>query len=65
MTKSDAIQQAREEVERHGGRIAVVIEGPHADDFAEFDTDGHSYGYCPEKHVALLYRYGTLVEVIS
>lgn len=65
MTKSDAISQAREEVRRHGGKIAIVIEGPHADDFAQLDQDGHSYGFCPDSHVSVLYPHGDRVEVIS
>jgi len=44
--------------------LAVVNEGIHADEFAVRDTDGNSYGYCPEQSVRLLYRYGTVIEII-
>jgi hypothetical protein len=45
--------------------IALVNEGLHADEFAERDEDGNSYGYCPELAVPILYRYGTVVEIIT
>lgn len=65
MTKIDAINQAREEVRRHGFKLALVIEGPHADEFAEYDADGHSYGFCPVSHISVLYPHGTYVEEVS
>jgi hypothetical protein len=41
--------------------MAVVDEGPHADDYAELP----SYGYCPLDAAKTLYKYGKIVKVIN
>lgn len=64
MTRAQATQDAKTFVV-NGGPMAVVHEGPHADDFAERDSDGKSYGYCPLHAVPTLYKYGTVVEIIQ
>lgn len=42
--------------------IVVVEEGPHADEFADRDEDGKSYGYCPEIAVHILYPEGVKTD---
>lgn len=45
--------------------MAVVEEGPHADEFAVLDDEGKSYGYCPVESVGILYRWGTVVATVE
>jgi hypothetical protein len=61
MKKADAMKAAQAEAARSKVPIVVVKEGPHADEFAERDADGESYGYCPEGGEAILYKYGVVV----
>lgn len=67
MTRAQATQDARtaKSFVVNGGPMAVVHEGPHADDYAERDSDGKSYGYCPLHAVQTLYEFGEVVEVIQ
>ena len=65
MTRKDAEEQAKAEAKRIGLPLAIVREGPHADDFAEFDADGHSYGYCPVAAVPVLYKHGEKVGEVK
>jgi hypothetical protein len=64
MKLEDAKRLAREDAKKTFLRIVIVKEGPHADDFAEYDTDGESYGYCSVKAFPYLYKYGTKVGVV-
>jgi len=64
MKRADAKAAAIKEAKRIGVPLALVREGPHADDFAEQDTDGGSYGFCPVSAVKLIYRYGAVIEEI-
>ena len=64
MTRAHATITAQRVARESQTPIAVVNEGPHADDFAEHDDDGHSYGFCPEDSVQTLFRFGTVVEVV-
>jgi hypothetical protein len=63
MTRANA---KRDAMTRHnpGTLLAIVAEGLHADDHAERDADGESYGYCPPTAVPILYRFGRVVEVV-
>ncbi len=36
--------------------LVIVQEGIYADDFAEYDADGHSYGYCTPEALDIVYR---------
>lgn len=61
MKLQDAIKEATTVRKKHGYTMAVVDEGPHADDYAELP----SYGYCPLVSVKELYKYGKIVQVIK
>lgn len=61
MTRQDATAEAQETATKNGIEIAVVKEGPHADEFAERDADGESYGFCPLPGVPILYKWGEIV----
>ena len=64
MKLEEAKEEAKSAAIKSKMPIALVNEGLHADEFAEREEDGTSYGYCPELAVPILYRYGTVVEVI-
>lgn len=64
MTRDDARKAAQAEAKKHGVPLALVREGLHADEFAELDADGESYGFCPPGAVPYLYKYGKAVETI-
>jgi hypothetical protein len=65
MTKANAITRAQEEANTHNVEIAIMREGIHADEYAELDQDGQSYGYCPANAVPLVYPYGTLIHILK
>ncbi len=64
MKKNEAITAAEAESLKSQTVMAVVQEGPRADDYAERDEDGESYGYCPLDAVPILYKHGTVVVQI-
>ena len=64
MKLSDAMVQAAGSARRHDIITVVVAEGIHANEEAERDADGESYGYCPESAVPTLYKHGRVVERI-
>jgi hypothetical protein len=61
MTLELARIEAQREATRTGLTLAIVNEGPHADEFSELP----SFGYCPKSAVAKLYKYGTLIETVK
>lgn len=65
MKLSDARTEAAQAAKESGIQIVIVDEGPHADEFAERDTDGKSYCYCPESGVAILYPRGKIMPDLS
>jgi len=65
MTRDNARAAAQEEAKKIGLPLALVKEGLHADEFADRDADGESYGYCPAEAVKLLYRFGEVVETVK
>jgi hypothetical protein len=65
MKLKEAIEQAKRQLPKARGPLAIVKEGLHADEFTERDEDGESYGFCPIGAVKLLYRYGEIVEVVQ
>ncbi len=65
MKLNEAKNRAKQEAIKGNLEIAVVKEGPHADEFAERDQDGESYGYCPVLAIAILYRYGQVIETVN
>lgn len=65
MTKKQATKDARKAANENGVPVVVVIEGPAADDFARYDRDGNSYGYCPEAAKEILYRHGVMADTIQ
>jgi hypothetical protein len=62
MTLQNATAAARSDAKKHGIPLAIVREGPHADEYAERDADGHSYGFCPVSAVPTLYKHGTVIS---
>jgi len=65
MTRQQATKAAAVEAARLAlPALCIVAEGPHADDHAEFDPDGESYGFCPPEAVAILYKLGRVVETV-
>ena len=64
MTLNEATGGAKRCASNYKNSMIVVKEGPHADEHAEFDADGESYGYCPESAKATLYPHGEVVAVI-
>lgn len=65
MTRIDAEQFAQETANANNLDLALVAEGPHADEFAERDPDGESYGFCPLPGLPILYKWGKHVATIS
>lgn len=65
MTRADATAAAKKEVANLKLTIAIVREGLHADEYAELDRDGESYGYCLVQALPLLYRFGVVVDTIE
>jgi hypothetical protein len=65
MTMVDAIDGAESAALMCGAEVALVREGPHADEFAELDEDGQSYGYCPLVAVPILYKWGEILKTVS
>ncbi len=57
----DATKEAQATANETGLMIAVFAEGPHADEFAEYDTDGQSYAYCPEEAVSKCFKWAKIV----
>ncbi len=64
MTLENAKAQAKR-AKIPGIPLAIVKEGPHADEFAERDADGQSYGFCPAQAVSYLYKWGEVVETLE
>jgi len=51
MTRQQATKAAAVEAARLAlPALCIVAEGPHADDHAEFDPDGESYGFCEDQN---------------
>lgn len=65
MKRETAKQLAQEDANKHRLTLALVAEGPHADEFADRDTDGESYGFCKVGVVSMLYKYGRVVEIVK
>lgn len=65
MTRKDAQQFAQETADENNITLALMAESYHADEFAERDTDGESYGFCPIPAIPILYKYGTQVATIT
>ena len=66
MTRQQATKAAVVEAARLAlPALCIVAEGPHADDHAEFDPDGESYGYCTPQALHVLYKYGKVVETVN
>ena len=65
MTKQKAIEQAQREAHKYNMSLLLVKEGIHADEHEELDADGESYGFCPPAALPLVYKYGTVVNVIT
>ncbi len=65
MKRADATNAARAAGLQSGLTMAVVREGPHADEFAQLDADGESYGYCPSLGVPMLYPHGVVVLTLQ
>ncbi len=65
MTRAQATALAQADATKNGVTIAIVREGLHADEFAERDTDGESYGFCPVPAVGMLYKYGSIVGEVK
>ncbi len=61
MTRAEAIKQATEIANKERITMAVVLEGPHRDEHAPAD----SHGFCPADAVPVLYRYGSIKDVIK
>jgi hypothetical protein len=64
-TLKDAVEGAEQAARDSGLPIAVVDERHHADEFAERDPDGKSYGYCPEAALHILYPHGEVVRTVQ
>ena len=65
MTHANAKADAQKTANESGLEIAVVNERYHADEFAEYDADGYSYGYCPVDAVEILYSRGVVIETLK
>lgn len=65
MTRANATIAAQAESTASRLNLAIVREGPHADEFVERDTDGESYGYCPVLAVSTLYPHGERVDIVT
>ena len=61
MTRADAEAKAKHHAVTDGLDMAVVREGLHADEFAQLDADGQSYGYCPLLGAPMLYLHSEVV----
>ncbi len=64
MKLNKAITEAIKIAKQNKIAMAIVSEGVHADEFAERDEDGESYGYCPAAAISTLYKHGKVIKLI-
>lgn len=65
MTLKEATECAVKCAQESGTPMVVAREGPHADDWAELDEDGESYGYCPRSAARTLYPHGQIITTVE